>query len=327
MKWIAAKVEIMAGNKFQAIELITNIFYDLGLKGVQIEDPRLDPEEGWGADAVPKPRQDAVIGYFADTRQTITNLKLLQARIEALEKTQNFQCTLSYQRMEEADWAESWKAFFWPESITAHITVKPTWRDYTGKPDEIVLEIDPGMAFGTGTHPTTALCLGLIEKYVSKGCRFLDIGTGSGILMIAAAKLGAGKLVGIDNDEMAVGIATSNLKQNHINKRHFQVGVGNLLDGQEGRFDLIVANILSGPILRLLDTVDRTMAPSAVFICSGIYHDNQAAVVEKMQSKGLRLLETRVKEEWVAMACKNPASGLTFLNGKTPAVGNYKMPK
>jgi ribosomal protein L11 methyltransferase len=207
--------------------------------------------------------------------------------------------------MEEADWAESWKAFFWPESITAHITVKPTWRDYAPKTDEIVLEIDPGMAFGIGTHPTTTLCIGLMEKYVSKGCLFLDIGTGSGILMIAAAKLGAGKLVGIDNDEMAVDIATANLKQNQIPSRHFQVSAGNLLDDLEGKFDLVVANILSGPILSLLDTIDQYMTPKAVFICSGIYQDNQAAVAEKMQLKGLKLIETQFKDEWVAMVCRN----------------------
>jgi ribosomal protein L11 methyltransferase len=304
MEWIAAKVVIQSGAKPQVIELITDIFYDLGVKGVQIEDPRLDPEEGWGADAVPKPLQDAVIGYFADTHQALNKLKMLQARIEALEKTQKFQCTLSSQRMEEADWAESWKTFFWPESITAHITVKPTWRDYTPKSKEIVLEIDPGMAFGTGTHPTTALCIGLMEKYVSKGCHFLDIGTGSGILMIAAAKLGAGELVGIDNDAMAVNIATTNLKQNQIRSRYFQVSVGNLLDDLEGKFDLIVANILSAPILSLLNTIDQHMTPKAVFICSGIYQDNQAAVAEKMQLKGLKLIETHVKDEWVAMACR-----------------------
>lgn len=304
MEWIAAKVVILSDNKTQASELIADIFYDLGVKGVQIEDPGLDPEEGWGEDAVPKPLQDAVIGYFPDTRQTINALKLLQNRIERLNQTQQLHCKLSYQRMEEADWAETWKAFFWPESITPHITVKPTWRDYTAKPNEIILEIDPGMAFGTGTHPTTALCIGLMEKYLSKGCHFLDIGTGSGILMIAAAKLGAGKLVGIDNDEMAVDIAKANLKQNQISSRFFDVGVGNLVEGLEGSFDFIVANILSGPILSLLENIEPLMSTKAILVCSGIYQDNQAAVSEKMQSKGLKLIETHVKDEWVAMACK-----------------------
>jgi len=305
MAWIAAKVVIQADNMTQAVELISDIFYDLGVKGVQIEDPHLDPEEGWGADAVPKPRQDAVIGYFPDTCQWRTDLKLLQERLERLEKTHQFQFTLSHQCLDEADWAESWKAFFWPESITAHITVKPSWRDYTARSREIVLEIDPGMAFGTGTHPTTALCIGLMEKYVSRGCCFLDIGTGSGILMIAAAKLGAGKLVGIDNDEMAVDIAKTNLIRNQISSRHFDVSVGNLFDDLEGKFDLIVANILSGPILSLLETIDRYMNTKAVFICSGIYQGNQLAVVEKMQSQGLVLIETRSQDEWVAMACQN----------------------
>jgi len=304
MQWIAAKVVIQSDDKSQAIELITDIFYDLGLKGVQIEDPHLDPEEGWGADAVPKPLQDAVIGYFPDTHQTSNKLKWLQDRIALLEKAQKIRCTLGYQRMADSDWAESWKAFFWPESITPRITVKPTWRDYTAKPDEIVLEIDPGMAFGSGTHPTTALCIGLMENYVSTGCRFLDVGTGSGILMIAAAKLGAGKLVGIDNDELAVGIAIANLKQNQIDSSCFHVCIGNMVDGVEGAFDLIVANILSGPILSLLDTIEPYMAANGVLICSGIYQDNQTAVAQKMQSRGLRLIESRDKDDWVAMACQ-----------------------
>jgi len=304
MEWIAAKVVIQSDNTVQATDLIADMFYDLGVKGVQIEDPSLDPEEGWGAKAVPKPLQDAVIGYLPDTDQTSNRLKILKDRIDLLEKTQKIQCYLRYQRIVESDWAESWKAFFWPESITPRITVKPTWRKYAPEPGEIILEIDPGMAFGTGTHPTTALCIGLMEKYVSKGCHFLDVGTGSGILMIAAAKLGADELVGIDKDEMAVNIAAVNLKQNHIPIRQFEVNVGNLLDELEGRFDLIVANILSGPILDLLDTIDKHMTPNAVFICSGIYQDNQSAVVEKMRLKGLELIDSQVKEEWVAMACR-----------------------
>ena len=304
MEWIAAKVVITSDNNTQAIELITDIFYDLGVKGVQIEDPSLDPEEGWGTNAAPKPIQDAVIGYFPDTHQTGNNLKLLQDRLDWFEKTHDIQCNLNCRRLAEADWAESWKSFFWPESVTPRIKVKPTWRNYTAKPNEIVLEIDPGMAFGTGTHPTTALCLGLMEKYVYQGCRFLDIGTGSGILMIAAAKLGAGKLVGIDNDEMAVDIAAANLKQNQISNSHFNLTVMNLVDGLEGSFDVIVANILSGPIIILLDRIDPFMSPNAVLICSGIYQDNQVAITEKMQLKGLKLIETQVKDEWVAMACK-----------------------
>ncbi len=304
MAWIAVKVVIPSDNRTQAIELFSDLFYDLGVKGVEIEDPSLDPEEGWGAEAVPKPRHDAVIGYFPDTPQTDEKLKLLEDRLNTLERTLKLRCNPVYQRLDEADWAETWKVFFWPESITPHITVKPTWRDYRASPNEIVLEIDPGMAFGTGTHPTTALCIGLLEKYVSKGCRFLDIGAGSGILMIAAAKLGAAKLVGIDNDEMAVEIASDNLKQNQISRRRFDLKVGNLVDGLQGYFDLIAANILSGPILSLLETISQYMTANAVLICSGLYRDNQDAVVQKMQIMGLELIETRVRDEWVAMVCK-----------------------
>ena len=210
--------------------------------------------------------------------------------------------------MDEEDWAESWKAFFWPQRITSRITVKPTWRDYKAEADEIVLEIDPGMAFGTGTHPTTALCIALIEKYLTAGATFLDVGTGSGILMVAAAKLGAGRLVGIDNDEIALGIADKNLQLNHVSQPCFELKAGNLADGIDGRFDLIVANILSEAILKLLGTIGRHMSSTCVLICSGIYKDNCGDVLKKMQQQGLMVLEARHEDDWVAIACSSPTS-------------------
>ena len=207
MKWIAAKIIFDYENTQLATDLISDVFYGLGLKGVQIEDPELAPEETWGEGACIGPLQHAVIGFFPDTPQTADKLNELEKKIRSLEKTLGICCRKAFRQMDEEDWAESWKAFFWPQRITSRITVKPTWRDYNAESDEIVLEIDPGMAFGTGTHPTTALCITLIERHLSKGSTFLDIGTGSGILMVAAARLGAARLVGIDNDEIVLGIA------------------------------------------------------------------------------------------------------------------------
>jgi ribosomal protein L11 methyltransferase len=125
---------------------------------------------------------------------------------------------VTYARIDEQDWAEAWKAYFWPEKITDLIVVKPSWREYPAEPQEIVLEIDPGMAFGTGTHPTTSLCIRMIQTHLKPGDAFLDVGTGSGILMIAAAKLGAGTVCGVDNDEVAVTVAEKNLLANHIDR-------------------------------------------------------------------------------------------------------------
>ena len=308
MKWIAAKIIFQHENTRLAADLIADVFYSLGLKGVEIEDQDLEPEEPWGEGVDSVPSQHAVIGFFPDTPQTVHKLNELEEKIQSLEKTFGLHSHKEYKQVDEQDWAESWKAFFWPQRITSRITVKPTWREYRAESDEIVLEIDPGMAFGTGTHPTTALCITLIEKYLSAGSTFLDVGTGSGILMVAAAKLGAGRLVGIDNDEIALSIADKNLQINHINQACFELKAGNLADGIDGPFDLIAANILSKVILKLLGSIDRHMSSKSVLICSGIYQDNCGDVLKKMQQQGLKILEERHEDGWVAIACSHPNS-------------------
>ncbi len=308
MKWIAAKIIFDHENTQLATDLIADVFYGLGLKGVEIEDKDLEPEEAWGEGVCSGPLQHAVIGFFPDTPQSVHKLSALEQKIRLLEKTFGIRSRKEYRQVDEEDWAESWKAFFWPQRITSRITVKPTWRDYKAEADEIVLEIDPGMAFGTGTHPTTALCITLIEKYLTAGSTFLDVGTGSGILMVAAAKLGAGRLVGIDNDEIALGIADKNLQLNHVNQPCFELKAGNLADGIDGRFDIIVANILSEAILKLLGTIGRHMSSKCVLICSGIYKNNCGDVLKKMQQQGLMVLEERHDDGWVAIACSNPDS-------------------
>jgi ribosomal protein L11 methyltransferase len=306
MKWIAAKIIFDHENTQIATDLIADVFYDLGLQGVEIEDKDLETEEAWAEGARTEPLQHAVIGFFPDTPQAPYKINKLEKRIRFLEKTFGIRSRKEYRQVDEEDWAESWKAFFWPQRITPRITVKPTWREYKAEADEIVLEIDPGMAFGTGTHPTTALCITLIEKYLTAGSTFLDVGTGSGILMVAAAKLGAGRIVGIDNDEIALRIADKNLQLNHVSQPCFDLKTGNLVDGIDDRFDLIVANILSQAILKLLGTIGCRMSPKCVLICSGIYKNNCGNVLKKMQQQGLKILEERHEDDWVAIACSNP---------------------
>jgi ribosomal protein L11 methyltransferase len=302
MKWIEAKIRIDLDNCEQVADLISNIFYDLGLKGVVIDDPDLMPEEAWGEDAVGPPDSYAVSGFFPGGASTLKeNLRFLEQRIHTIEKDFGLQCRIKYTPMDEENWAESWKEFFWPEKITSHITVKPTWRSYEEAPEEIVVEMDPGMAFGTGTHPTTAMCIRLIEQYLKKGDSFLDIGTGSGILMAVAAKLGAGKLCGIDNDEIAVEIAEKNLIINHVSQDRFQLKTGNLLDNIQARFDLIAANILSKEILSLLDSIILNLSSQGIFICSGIIEKNRERILEKMRALDFKVLEIKKEEGWVAI--------------------------
>ncbi len=301
MEWIEARVSIDFDDCEKAADLISTIFFDLGLKGVVIDDPALSPDEAWGEDAAGPPDTCCVSGYFPDTRSSKEKLRSLEQRLRVMEKEFGFHCRIDYARIDEENWAESWKTFFWPEKITRRITVKPTWRSYEPEPGEVVVEIDPGMAFGTGTHPTTAMCIRLIEQYLKKGDTFLDIGTGSGILMIVAAKLGADTLCGIDNDEMAVEIAERNLVINNVPKKRFQLKTGDLLDGVKKRFDLIAANILSQEVLTLLDSVIMNLSATGMFICSGIIEKNSEGIIAKMKTQGFKILEIQKENEWVAI--------------------------
>ena len=158
------------------------------------------------------------------------------------------------------------------------------------------------MAFGTGTHPTTSLCIRLLEARLLPGQRFLDVGTGSGILMIAAGKLGAGPMVGVDRDGVAVAVARENLRKNGIGEGAAVVRSGDLLDGVDRTIDVVTANILSEVILVLLDDIRRVLVPGGILICSGIISGNRDKVTEKMAALGFEILEVREKEGWVAVA-------------------------
>jgi len=206
--------------------------------------------------------------------------------------------------MNVEDWAQTWKTYFQPEKITANIVVKPTWRRYIREHDEIVLEIDPGMAFGTGTHPTTRMCIALIEKYLKKNHTFLDIGTGSGILMVAAAKLGAIKVWGTDNDNVAVDTAYKNLMQNRISGSSFKILAADFVDQITEPFDLVAANLTTKTILILLENVKRVLVQDGIFVCSGILEIDKDKVLKKMNDLNFDLIEILVREEWISMACR-----------------------
>lgn len=302
MKWIEVKVAFHHSDPDLATDLIANIFYELDLRGVVIEDPGLGPVNGWAKDAVARPGGYAVVGYFAKNLCTEKQCKLLADKIAELQNRIGFNCRISYKELDEEDWAEAWKAFYWPQRIGQKIVVKPTWREYNAEAGDLVIELDPGMAFGTGTHPTTALCIKLIESHLKPGDAFFDIGTGSGILMIAAAKLGAGMVSGVDRDEIAVAIAEKNLMRNRINPHRFSVYTGSLVEGAQNSYDFIAANILTHVIVGLLNDIKTVVKPGGIFVGSGILEENQDIVVAKMQDVGFEILEVAVKEQWAAIA-------------------------
>ncbi len=308
MKWIRISVKFEHESIETASELIAAVFYDQGLRGVVIDDPHQDPEQDWADDAVNPPMHHGVTGFIPDGETASAKCVALEKALLELKTSNKIQLWITCSRIDEEDWAESWKEFFWPIKITDHIVIKPTWRDYSAKAGEIIIEIDPGMAFGTGTHPTTALCIRLIDKYMKPGFSFLDVGTGSGILMIIAAKLDASELAGVDIDEMAVNVAKKNLRLNKIPGHLYTVSKGTPADRVKKPFRIVVANILAEVILDLLNEISDVVADYGIFICSGIITSKRDSVLSALQSKGFQLLDILEEETWVAIAARKEPS-------------------
>jgi len=302
MKWIEVKIVFDHPDKDLAVDLISDVFYDLGLQGVVVEDPRIEPEEGWPEDVIGRPDHYTVTGYFPDDNRIEKRCIILEEKLLQFKDQLGLIYRVSNKELDEEDWAHSWKAYFWPQKIGRNMVVKPTWRDYRADPCEVVIELDPGMAFGTGTHPTTTMCVAMIETYLKRGDSFLDVGTGSGILLIAAAKLGAGKLCGVDHDQTAVEIAAENLRLNGFKAQRMRVICGDLVEGIREKYDIVAANILSQVILDLLKNIRRVLKSGGVFICSGIVDKNEKQVIASMKNIGFEILEISSQDEWVAIA-------------------------
>ena len=302
MKWIETKIIFDHQDKELAVDLISDIFYDFGLQGVVVEDPRVVPQEGWTEDAIGRPDHYTVIGYLPADSRVERRCGILEEKLAGFKEKIGLIYRINYKELDEEDWAHSWKAYFHPQKIGRNLVVKPTWQDYQTKPGEAVIELDPGMAFGTGTHPTTAMCAAMIERYYKKGNSLLDVGTGSGILLIAAAKLGAVKIYGIDNDPTALKVAAGNLKLNHLEALEIGLICTDLFTGVREKFDIIVANILSHIILDLLKGIRRVLTSGGIFLCSGIVDTNEKQVVDAMEDIGFTILEINSKDEWVAIA-------------------------
>ena len=310
MQWLEIKVAFWSDNDELIVELVSDLFSALGAKGVVVEDPHLIPVEGWAEDAVPSAGQPAVTGYLPMDDRINPVRQSLERSLADLARANGFTFEITTRAIAEEDWAESWKTFFHPEKITQRMVVKPTWRDYEAKADELILEIDPGMAFGTGTHPTTVLCLELLEQTILPGHHVLDVGTGSGILLLAAAKLGAAGLTGVDSDPVALDVARANLLRNGIVESDVRLYCGNLVDPLTGQYDVVAANILADVIIDLLDDLGRILKPGGVFICSGIIETRQRAVADKMTATGLTMTKVLNWQEWVALCGRmSPAIG------------------
>jgi ribosomal protein L11 methyltransferase len=209
----------------------------------------------------------------------------------------------TFRPVAEADWAEAWKEQLSVLHVGQHVIIRPSWLDYTPTLGDIVIDLDPGMAFGTGLHPTTQLCLEALEKLVQPGAEMLDLGTGSGILAIAAAKLGARYVKALDNDPMAVKTARENAATNNAQKI-VRVAEGSLKDAS-GDYDLVVVNILARVIVEMLqEGLETRVRPGGKLVAAGIIADQEATVIKALEQGKLALVERRQRGDWVSLVAK-----------------------
>lgn len=210
---------------------------------------------------------------------------------------------LTQTTMEDADWLEGWKQHFSPQEISPRLAIVPSWETYTPRSGQAVVVLDPGMAFGTGTHGTTYTCLQALSDYLTVGMCVADIGTGSGILAIAAVKLHAGTVTATDNDALSIRVAEENAAMNDVADR-IDFRVVDLLDGVSGPFDLLIANILAPVITRLAPQVPPILAPGGLFISSGYITSQEADIRAALTDAGFTILQRYERDDWVTLVAR-----------------------
>jgi len=304
MEWIEARVTYDSDEIEEAKGIIMNVFHDFGVTNLIIEEQlEKSPLDYYSNESLIFTDDNAVVGHFPNNNYIESKKKVFNEKLEELAEKDEFVFNINYTLLDDLDWKDSWKKYFYTQKVTDKIVIKPTWREYIPEStDEIVIEIDPKMAFGTGTHPTTYLCMRGLEKHLESNKTVLDIGTGSGILMITAEKLGAKKVYGIDIDEDAVRVAKENLILNNVSEQKFKVTKGDLLENfGEEKFDIVVSNILAEIIVDLLDDIKKVMNEKTICIFSGILIEKENIVVEKMEKAGLEVIDIEKEGEWMSI--------------------------
>lgn len=300
--------EITVKTTEELTDAVSEIFYDLGAGGVVLEDPKVYAEYiesgEWDYHAIPEEllKREYVIvkGYLPVDEELLCKEEELQNRLAYLSHL--FPCTLlevSFANISEEDWAHAWKAYYKPHKI-GNIVIKPTWEDYKPAQNELIIELDPGMAFGTGTHPTTEMVLEYLQETVREGDIAADVGTGSGVLAIAAAKLGAKHVYALDIDGVALNSASENISLNKVSES-IEVKKSDLLTGFTEQVNLIIANIVADVIIRLLPQAQHVLKTGGKLIASGIIEGRVQDVLDAAQKNGFNVLSQKKSGEWVAM--------------------------
>lgn len=303
MEWTDICVQVPKHQADMAVDIATGISGG----GLYIEDYS-DLEEQVQAiahidlieqDLIDQPRDVVKIHLYLSPDATPAEVvELLRGRLLAA----GVEAALATIAVQQEDWETAWKKYYHPIEIGRRLAVVPSWEEYAGK-GRAVLTLDPGMAFGTGTHETTFLCMEQLDMLVQGGERVLDIGTGSGILAVAALLLGAKEALGIDIDPMCVRTAGENALRNNVQDR-FEVRVGDLAANTGGRYDIITANIVADAIKKLAPDAVPLLAPGGVFIASGIIEERAAEVKQALEACGLAVEDEQYKNGWAALRCR-----------------------
>ena len=308
MQW----AEVSVDTSHEAADLVSEILQELGAAGVVIEDPALLNEyirSGlWDYTDLKESEETEVVrvkAYWALDEELEGKLQHLAARLDGLTAhgIDKGAGAVSWKAVADEDWAETWKEFFHTEKIGARTVIKPTWEEYEAKAGEIVVELDPGAAFGTGQHVTTSLCIRALEDLVRPGMTVFDVGTGSGVLAIVAAKLGAKRVEAVDFDTVAVRVARENVRQNGA-EDVVRTERSDLLKSVAGKADLIIANIIADIIVRLFGEVKGSLAAGGTMLLSGIIEDRLPDVVEAAAQHGFAVEKIEQEKGWAAVIVK-----------------------
>ncbi len=316
MKW----TKFTLNTTTAAVDLISSMLDEIGIEGIEIEDnvPLSEADtKGMFIDILPELPPDDGTAKVSFYLEDLSDLERIMREIEeGLDDLSSFvdvgDRTITRSETEDKDWINNWKQYFKPFTVD-DILIKPTWEEIPeGQEDKLLIQIDPGTAFGTGKHETTQLCIRQLKKYTKKGSSVLDVGTGSGILGITALKLGAGNVFGTDLDENAVVAVKENLEANQIPEERFTVVQGNIIDDKEIQdqagyecYDIAVANILAPVIIMLQGEIARHLKPGALFITSGIINTKEADVRAAVEANPeLELVETTYQGEWVSITAR-----------------------
>ncbi len=304
----AAWLELAVEADLEAVEAVSEILGRVASGGTSVE-PAFDlVDEGLGARVDPT-RPAVVRGYVPAADRAAAEAAATQVA-EALGHLQAFDLRgigdLRTRVVQEADWAEAWKAFFPVLRVGRRLVIRPTWRRHDAGPNDVVIALDPGMAFGTGLHPTTRLCLAALEPLAAdgrlEGARVLDVGCGSGILAIAAVHLGAADALGVDTDPIAVEATLTNARRNRLGRR-IRAREGTIPTGEPG-FDVVLANLIAGVLGPLAPKLAAELRPGGWLVASGIFVDREDEVRAAFEAAGLLLTDRSVEGDWIALNCR-----------------------